>query len=133
MDKLDQQLAQDAAAIDAELTDTWRQRLDARWREARPVTAEVSSGWQRPALRFAGLAAGLVGLLVASGLFQRTRPIEDVRLATVPPYTQEAVRPLPLEVEQVDLTQPLQQELLNLQADVEKARQSIERDLRRSF
>lgn len=133
MDKLDQQLAQDAAAIDAELPDAWRQRLDAQWREARPAAAADRSRPQWRAVRYAGLIAGLVGLVVAITVFLRAPTVEELQLATVPPYTQEAVRPLPLEVEPVDLTQPLQQELLNLQADVEKARQSIERDLLRSF
>lgn len=131
MDKLDKQLAQDAAAIDAELPDAWRQRLDARWREVRPATN--ANRRRLPALRFAGLAAGLLGLVAAIALSQRTPSVEEVPLATVPPYSQDVFMPVPLEVEPVDLTQPLQQELLNLQADVEKARQSIERDLRRSF
>mgnify|MGYP003671936209 CR=1 FL=1 len=62
-------------------------------------------------------------------------PEESVPLAATPVYQElpQALRTIPLRVEPADLAEPLQQELNNLRADVEKARESIKRDLRGTF
>jgi hypothetical protein len=49
---------------------------------------------------------------------------------TVTPEIVERLGAFPLKARTADFTSPLEQELLNLQSDLEKARDTVEHDLR---
>ncbi len=132
MDRLDEQLRNDAAAISADVSVEDKQRLEAMLAATPQVPAT-----RRPAtgLRWAALAAGLGSFALVILLQDATPPVVEAPVAATPVY--ESVPPalltVPLRVEPADLTEPLQQELNALRADVAKARESIERDLRVTF
>ena len=132
MDKLKQQLQDDARAIEADLPDERQQRLEAVI-AATPQLAPAAAA--RAGWRWAGLAAGAGALAVVALVVNQPPPEESVPLAATPVYQElpQALRTIPLRVEPADLAEPLQQELNNLRADVEKARESIKRDLRGTF
>jgi hypothetical protein len=132
MDKLKQQLQEDARAIDAALPDERRRRLEAVIAATPQLAPAVPP---RAGLRWAGLAAGAGAFAIVMLVVDQPSPQPDVPLAATPDYQElpQALRTIPLRVESADLTEPLQQELNNLRADVLKARESIERDLRGTF
>ncbi|MDZ7644683.1 MAG: hypothetical protein U5K76_10940 [Woeseiaceae bacterium] len=134
MDKLGQRLRADAAAIDATVPAALRQRVDTARQTTLPVSprehAPRRTGWL-PGLAsvVTGLAA-VVLLVVWSG---RDNAVEPPAVADTPAWQPQMSREIALRVEPAALTKPLQKELDALRADVEKARESIERDLRDSF
>lgn len=129
MDKLERKLKQDAAAIDAEMPAPLRARIDAN---LAPVSRQVPAGdrrWQRPWLGLAAVAG--IATLAFILLPQVREPAEpDAGFATTPVYTNEQASPLALRVQPVELTEPLEQELLSLRADLENVRNTIEQELR---
>lgn len=129
MNKFHEDLKADAAGIDATVDDAQRERLDARLQATPRVRADVGGGGSR-VLGWASAATGLVALALFIMLGNRSQEAEQ-------PVTvaggDELPLAVPLQVETVDLTRPLQQELTNLQADVALARETIERELKRSF
>ena len=132
MDKLTRQLREDASAINAEVPAAVNRRIDAELRSTLPEKRAAKLHGRPRILWLAGFMTAAV-LVVALGVFQRGTGVDEITVAATPAYTAEPSLPIPLRIEPVVLTRPLQQELLDLQADVEKARQSIERDLRRTF
>lgn len=128
MNKFQEDLKADAARIDAQLDDAQRKRLDARLQTTPRVRPNPAGGSR--VLGWASAATGLVALALFIMLGNRSPEAEQ-------PVTvaggDELSLAVPLQVETVDLTRPLQQELTNLQADVALARETIERELKRSF
>lgn len=129
MNKFQKDLQADAARIDAEVDDALRQRLDARLQSTPRVRRHENAAGAR-LLGWASAATGLVALAVFILLSNRSPDTEQpVTVAS----GDEMPLTAPLQVETVDLTGPLQKELTNLQADVALARETIERELKRSF
>ena len=132
MDRLDEQLRHDAAAISAAVSTEDKQRLEALLAATPqvPATRRSAAGW-----RWTALAAGLSALALVIFLQDAVSPVVDAPVAATPVYRHlpPALLTVPLRAEPADLTEPLQQELNNLRADVVKARESIERDLRGTF
>lgn len=131
MDKLDRQLKDDAAAIEAQVTPALRLRIEASLRAARPVSRAAGRPPQRrfrpgPLGSLAGVAAA--GLLLAVLLRQPETP-PPAPLSATPTYVLQSPPVVPLSIRQAGLTQPLQVELESLQADLEKVRETVERDL----
>lgn len=131
MDKLDRQLKDDAAAIESQVTPALRQRIDASLRAVRPATGADGRPWRRrvpfgPLGGLAGVAAA--GLLLAVLLRQPETPSE-APLSATPAFVLQSPPVVPLSLRQAGLTQPLQVELDSLQADLEKVRAAVERDL----
>ncbi|MEX0707762.1 MAG: hypothetical protein WD078_07320 [Woeseia sp.] len=131
MDKLDRQLKDDAAAIDAQVTPALRLRIDASLRGVRPASGAAGHLTRRrwrlgPLGGLAGVAAA--GLLLAVLLRQPETPPE-VQLSPTPAFVLQSPPVVPLTVRQAGLTQPLRVELESLQADLEKVRETVERDL----
>lgn len=131
MDKLDRQLKDDAAAIEAQVTPALRQRIDASLRGVRPASGAAGHPPRRrfrlgPLGSFAGVAAA--GLLLAVLLRQPLSP-PPAPLSPTPAYGLQSPPVVPLSIRQAGLTQPLQVELESLQADLEKVRETVERDL----
>lgn len=128
MDKLQSRLRQDAAAIDAEVTDTLRERLDARLADERPQMPRTGRT-VRPLWLGLAAAAGLAAVTwwVSTERFS-SPPAES--FATPPQFVDAMPSPLDLRVKPVELEEPLEVELRSLRADLEKVRSSIEQELR---
>jgi hypothetical protein len=91
----------------------------------------VGSLWFASSLT--GLAAA-IGVIVVLNWNRGEVELPPATVADTPSVTdQEEFRGFPLNAQTADLTEPLQEELLNLQADLEKARESVEKDLRSTF
>ncbi|MCI0518522.1 MAG: hypothetical protein L0Y45_11905 [Woeseiaceae bacterium] len=137
---LEQRLRADAQQIVADVSPELRARIDASIRSVAPIRSVPASrdadrsggpGWWASGLT--GLAAALlIILLVNTNRSSGPTPdsvTEDNVATTVTPEVSESLVTLPLKVRTADLTGPLEEELLRLQADIEKARQTVERDL----
>ncbi len=126
-DDLARRLAEDAGAVDAPVDPALRRRIDAAVaaaprRRARPERRPALLGWAAAA---AGLAAVAVAILWQNAADDTVAP---ATVAATP-----LIVPRDLNFEQVALTAPLEQELVHLRTDLEKARRSIERDLRENL
>lgn len=138
---LEQRLRTDAFDIKVDASPELRARIDASIRSAarsRSVPAardsgeQVWSSWWASGLT--GVAAALLIILLINTNRESRSPLvpgtEERVATTVTPEVSERFGTLPLKVRTADLTSPLEEELVRLQADLEKARQSVERDLR---
>lgn len=131
MDKLDRLLKDDAAAIEVRVTPALRQRIDASLRSVERAWGTAGHPPQRrlplgPLGGLAGVAAA--GLLLAIMLRQPEAPPE-APLSSTPAFVRQSPPIVPLSIRQAGLTQPLRVELESLQADLEKVRETVERDL----
>ncbi len=137
MDKLERQLQQDAGLIKADISPELQKRIHASLESTRQVeqipqtakTPGISLWW---ASSLTGLAvAALVIVLINWNL--TTDPQEVQPVASTPGTVLSIQSGFPLSVETADWATPLEEELKNLQSDLEKARENVERDLRLSF
>jgi len=142
MDELEKRLRDDADRIRVQASDTLQKRIDASLNAERqmhrvytPKPAPPASLWWISSLT--GLAAAIAVIAVLNW----NRPVAPeptesfAAVPAEPPATEvwEWAGDLQLNVESAELTQPLEQELQNLQSDMEKARRNVERDMKLSF
>lgn len=140
MDELERRLKDDAEDIRPGISAAFAARLDASLQAAEPAAAQETrsrgrgiSGWWVSGL------TGAVGALLVLVVLNRNAPPEVAAPAelpvarTVPETGPQAATGFPLQVESAEFTEPLQDELEKLRSDLEKARQAVETDLRRSF
>jgi hypothetical protein len=132
MDKLEQRLREDAALIRAEVSAELDERIIASLEAAaaeRPAARErrraAGSFWWASSLTGLAAAFGLIALL---NLWPADTVENGVRPTVAGPVGDAPVMPL-LRVETAVLTAPLEQELDNLEADLEKARKAVSEDL----
>jgi len=145
MDELKARLIEDAGEIEAVVSPELRQRIDASLHAARE-TRSVAGG--RPAKRnslwlissLTGLTAAALVILVISW----NQPPETVPQMQVAGQQLEVTDNalldgwnitggLSLNIESADLTRSLEDELVNLQSDLEKARENVEQDIKFNF
>lgn len=158
MDELAARLKRDAAQIQAEPSPELQVRLDVSLRAVHtlgPITDDHSAlyatrdsmtrnaSWLLSGLT--GLAAvGLLILLVNwNSPVQPIGPGDQARAVVVSPGPDDAGSRLPedwyvpdnfsLKLRPADLTHSLDEELINLRSDLEKARDSVERDVKFAF
>lgn len=143
MDGLEKRLREDAARIDAAASPELQRRIDASLaaeRDVRRVRAERpaahGSMWWVSSLT--GLAAALAVILIINWDRPAADSAEDqfadVPSATPAPSDDWVVAPgIDWDVRSANVTSPLEDELLNLQSDLEKARRNVERDIGLSF
>ncbi len=137
MDKLERQLKQDAGLIRADLSPELQKRIRASLESTRQVeqippkaeTPGVSLWW---ASSLTGLAAAAL-VIILINWNPTTDPQEVQPVASTPGTVVSIQSGFPLNVETAEWATPLEEELKNLQSDLEKARESVERDLRQSF
>ncbi len=137
MDKLQRRLKEDAGLIKADLTPELQGRIRASLETTRPAnqtrqttsTPGISLWW---ASTLTGLAAAAL-VIVLFNWNGGVGPVEEVADRVPPEITLQIQSSFPLNVETAEWTAPLEVELRNLQSDLEKARQNVERDLRLSF
>ena len=139
MDNLERRLKEDAAKIDIDVPEALSVRIDASLQSverARPQTRTGRSGV--PAWWLSGLTGAAVALLLIV-LFNRSDtptpdlPDEPPVAGVVPEYGGWTQSEFPLRAETAASTEPLEEELEKLKTDLEKAREYLEEDLRRSF
>lgn len=135
MDRIEEQLKEDARAIDATVPPALAARIDAsidtvapRYpRGARPRSA--FTWWLLSSLT--GAAAVLLVFLLLDGGGSQTPAQRPPAVVSKP--APEAVSPpveIPLDVRTAEFTEPLAEELENLKSDFEKAREKLGEDLR---
>jgi hypothetical protein len=137
MDKLERRLKEDAGLIKADLAPELQERIRASLESTKPVkqaprttkTPGTSLWW---ASSLTGLAAAAL-LIVVINWNGGVEPVEEVADAAPPGITWSIQSGFPLNAETAEWTAPLEEELKNLQSDLEKARESVERDLRLGF
>jgi hypothetical protein len=138
---VEQRLRADALEVRVDASPELRARIDASIRSAAQIRSVPDARDSVKGNRSSWWASGLTGLaaaLLIILLIDNNRegndsvvPHTEERIATtVTPEVSERLGTLPLKVRTADLTGPLEEELVHLQADLEKARQSVERDLR---
>lgn len=135
MDKLEKRLREDAGRIRPRATPELRARIAAATqRSACPDSARAP----RPGFPvwLAGSLGGLAAAIVVVVLVQRDRPVSpppEPAGYSVPQYVQRIEPAIPLHARTADLTEPLEEELQNLRADIDKARDTVARDLDFTF
>jgi hypothetical protein len=146
MDELKSRMKQDADAIRTETTPELRARIDASLHCARetvppsPITPNRSSS-----LWWASSITGLTAAILIVVLANWNKPVEpevpDISAGTQMPLSNPVSLPegwqigeeFLLNVESADLTRSLEEELINLQSDLEKAKENVERDVKFAF
>ena len=137
MDKLERRLKEDAGLIKAELAPELQERIRASLESTEPAkqpprttkTPGTSLWW---ASSLTGLAAAAL-LIVVLNWNGGVEPVVEVSDPATPGITWSIQSGFPLNAETAEWTAPLEEELKNLQSDLEKARESVERDLRLGF
>jgi hypothetical protein len=141
MDEFEKRLKRDAEAIRAPVSPKLRARIDASLhgiepiRPAAPRSSPARLWW---ASSLTGLAAAVLVIVIVNW----NRPPQQMPTggtvassppptATEPPPT--APLPVRLDIRTADFAAPLEDELDRLQSDIEKARDSVRRDLDFTF
>ena len=148
MDNLENRLKQDATDIRAETSAELRARIDASIYSARETRSVADAGPVRAtSLWWISSVTGLTAAVLVITLLNWNRqteknviePVDNVVASQLPADTESLPREwlggggLLLNVESADLTRSLEEELSNLQSDLEKARENVERDVKFAF
>jgi hypothetical protein len=146
MDDLERQLRDDAARIKVEASPELQARLDASLHASRVTVTSpapaITTGslWWISSLTGLAAAAAVILFINREGAID----VDDLQhTVTTPAATEMAgdtalpedwnVGAIKLQVENADLTRSLEQELIDLQSDLERARQTVEEDVRMAF
>lgn len=137
MDKLERQLKEDAGLIKADLSVELQERIRASLESTRPAD-QAPRKTQVPgtALWWASSLTGLAAAALVIVLINWNSTIDPIEIqpASTTPGTIFSIQDgFPLNVKTAEWATPLEEELRNLQSDLEKAREKLERDLRLSF
>lgn len=139
MDRIEQRLRREAADIDARAPSASVRRAQAavhaeQSRDARARGPHTAPWW------LVGLAAAGVAAVVLLAVRPDTLPHETAPTVSAMPATPQSltpprdIAPLPImELDTVARTAPLDAELQRLQADLERARETISDDIRTMF
>lgn len=140
MDRLEEQLRIDAEQIDVEVSGELDRRILASLHNAVPATQKTHSVTQRPAFfwwasSLTGLATAFVIIAVFNAFSATDEPVQP--LAELPTVgdprsmtrTQTFAPPIDWQAESAMLTQPLQQEMLDVQSDIRKVEQRVREDI----
>ena len=134
-DEFERRLLADANDIRADVSPQLRARINASIRSAAEQrTVPVAPGTRESfwwASSLTGIAAALLVIVLIN--WNREPVPEPASVTTVTPEISERPGSIPLKVKTADLTGPLEEELQHLQSDLEKARETVEGDLRLTF
>ena len=140
MDEFETRLKRDAEEIRAEASPELKSRIDASLRateQIRPVPESRVTGmnlWWASSLT--GLAAAISVIVLLNWNQPATAPatVESVATRTVPAMPEDSadLNP-PLSFKTADFASPLEEEMIRLQADIEKARESVKKDIDFTF
>ncbi len=140
MDEFENRLKRDAEAVQAEVSPQLRSRIDASLRGVEPIRPVPAP---RPASTRLWWASSLTGLaaviaLVLIGTFNRPDSADvqevDVIARTEPLLSVDLPLLSPeLDIRSAEFVSPLEEELLKLRSDLEKARENVRQDVDFSF
>lgn len=140
MDEFEKRLKQDADAVKADVSPALRERIDASLRSVEPIRPARPASESTPVgLWWASTLTGLAAVLMIIVLVNWNRPlpvdepVDPVADLTVPraPATSDA--PEGLDIRTADFASPLEEELIRLRSDLEKARDTVAEDLGLTF
>lgn len=139
MDEFEKRLKRDADAIRADVSPELRARIDASLTGIEPVR-ETRRRSSPTGLWWASSLTGLATAVIVIVAVNWNRPGPDIQpaetLATesaLPTEPRLPIGPEILDIRTADFTSPLEQELIKLQSDIEKARESVRKDLDFTF
>lgn len=140
MDEFEQRLKREAEEIDATVSPELRQRIDASLRGTKriePVPESRSGGmniWWTSSLTGLAAAIAVIVLINWNRPLVEPVPVEPVAERTVPIVIDDlqGINP-PRLIKTAEFTTPLEEELAKLQADIEKARATVRKDIEFSF
>lgn len=140
MDEFEKRLKRDADAIDATVSPALRKRIDATLQGIEPIrVADTRRNRTTPGLWWASTLTGVAAVLMIIILVNWGRPVTTpvptapVANMTVPPDSVLDATPPILDIRTADFASPLEEELVRLQSDLEKARESVKKDLDFTF
>jgi len=132
MDKLSKQLKEDAALIDAEISDELDRRINASLQGIAPQKLMPSAPRQRPPLFWwASSLTGIAAALAVIAIINSPSPVSEPSLPA-PEISPVPIASTPIirwRTESAMLTRPLQQELEDLQSDLKKAEEKVKQDI----
>ena len=139
MDEFENRLKRDAEEIRAAVSPELRTRIDASLRateQIRPVPESRTAGmnlWWASSLT--GLAAAIIVIVLINWNRPTTElvPVEAVAGETVPDYDNEIPSLYRPQIKTAEFTNPLEEELVRLQAEIERARQNVKEDIDFTF
>lgn len=128
MDKLTRQLRADAEKIEVSISDELDRRIDASLHAVAPEVSTSVPAARPPLFWWASALTGAVAALAVIAVVNRQVPDEPA--ATPEPVAAAEQLPMiDLHAEAAMLTQPLEQELEDLQSDLKKAEEKVRRDI----
>ena len=140
MDEFEKRLKQDADALEAKVSPQLRSRIDAslrgteRGQAAGPEKRSTSRLWWASSLT--GLAATIAVVVLVNMNRPDPAPVDTpvAEMPTVPDSPLDfPLIPPDLDIQSAEFASPLEEELLKLQADIEKARNSVREDIDFTF
>ncbi len=139
MDEFENRLKRDAEEIRVGISPELRTRIDASLRateQIRPVPESRASGmnlWWASSLT--GLAAAIIVIVLINWNRPTTElvPVEAVASETVPSNISEIQSLYRPQLKTAGFTKPLEEELIRLQADIERARKNVREDIDFTF
>ena len=142
MDKFEKRLKRDAQNIDADISPQFASRIEASLQAVERIEpiqqkrSATSNLWWASSLTGLAAAAAVIALLNWNQPGPEPVLPEPTAFAVVPDareYLQQIQGRLPLRTETADFTHGLEDELQKLQADYEKARENVNRDIEFTF
>ena len=137
MDEFENRLKRDAEDIQATVSPELRTRIDASLRateQIRPVpesrTPDVNLWW---ASSMTGLAAAVIVIVLINWNRPATELVPAETIASVPEVSSELPALYRPQIKTAEFTNPLEEELVKLQADIERARLSVKEDIDFTF
>jgi len=129
MDKLAKRLRDDAARIDVNISDELDRRLEASLLAVTPEMADQRSVTPARPLMFwwASTMTGVAAAVAVIAIMNWQAPQQPA--ADVPLNIIAVVPEIDLKAEAAVLTNPLQEELDNLESDLKKAEEKVRRDI----
>jgi hypothetical protein len=130
MDKLAKQLKDDAARIDARISDEFGRRMAASLESV--TLPDAPRVRQRPAaFWWASSLTGVAAALVLIAVINSHSQVEEAEFVspTTSPVSVATIPAIDWKAESAMLTRPLQRELEDLQADLKKAEEKVKREI----
>jgi hypothetical protein len=140
MDEFEKRLKQDADAVEASVSPQLRARIDASLRGTE--RARATGPEKRPGSRlwWASSLTGLAATIAVIAVVNMNRPdpapgaVPVADMPTVPDTVLDfPLIPPELDIQSAEFADPLEEELLKLRADIEKARDSVREDIDFTF
>ena len=132
MDKLAERLKDDAARIDARISDDFDRRVAASLEAVSKEAPGTPRNRQRPAaFWWASSLTGVAAALVLIAVFNSRSQVEDAPVVspTTSPVSVATIPSIDWKAESAMLTRPLHRELEDLQADLKKAEEKVKKEI----